>query len=535
MKFDAMHYPFPSRRFVVHAKNGIVATSQYFAAQAGLDALKRGGNAIDAAVAAAACLTVVEPCSNGIGGDAFAIVWSEGKMYGLNSSGPAPKHLTAKMLCDRGHKEMPAYGWEPVTVPGIPAAWAALSGRFGRLSLSNAVAQAVSYASEGFPVSPVVAQGWGRAAQVYKNRLGEGLAKHWYDTFTKDDAAPKSGEVFRLPDHARTLQEIGKTCAGSFYRGELAARIAAFARQTGGYLTESDLEAFQPQWVEPLSVRYRGHDVWELPPNGHGLVALMALNVLAGFDPFELGDPEAVQRHIEAVNLAFADGLNYIADPDCMKADVKEMLSREYASSRRALIKDTAIVPEPGRFDDHGTVYLATADSEGNMVSYIQSNYMGFGSGLVVPGTGIALHNRGANFCLDARSANCLAPGKRPYHTIIPGFLTCQGKAVGPFGVMGGFMQPQGHVQAVINMLDYGLNPQAALDHPRWRWDKGLEVAAEENFEGASLNALSEKGHIIRKEPSGGAFGRGQIILRGDNGVLSAGTECRADSAAAGW
>ncbi len=300
-------------------------------------------------------------------------------------------------------------------------------------------------------------------------------------------------------------------------------------------MTESDLETFQPQWVEPLSVRYRGYDVWELPPNGHGLVALMALNILEGFGPFEMGDPEAVHRQIEALKLAFTDGLKYIADPNYMKIDIAKMLSREYASSRRALIMNTAIVPDPGCFDDHGTVYLATADSEGNMVSYIQSNYMGFGSGLVVPGTGIALHNRGANFSLDVQSANCLAPGKRPYHTIMPGFLTCQGKAIGPFGVMGGFMQPQGHVQVVINLLDYGLNPQAALDHPRWRWDKGPEVSVEESFDSASLNALAEKGHIVRTEPSGGAFGRGQIILRDGNGVLTAGTECRADSAAAAW
>ncbi len=535
MNFDTMHYPFPARRFVVHAKNGIVATSQHLAAQAGLDILKRGGNAIDAAIAAAACLTVVEPCSNGIGGDAFAIIWNEGKLYGLNSSGPAPKLLSAKMLCDMGHKEMPAFGWAPVTVPGIPAAWAALSGRFARLSLSDTVAQAVNYASEGFPVSPVVAQAWGRAARSYQNRLGKDLVRHWYDTFTKDGAAPKSGEVFRLPDHAVTLREIGKTQAESFYKGELADRIAAFAQQTGGFLTKADLEIFQPQWVEPLSVRYRGFEVWELPPNGQGLVALLALNILSGFDPFEMGDPEAVHRQIEAVKLAFADGLKYIADPDYMQIDIKKMLSYEYASSRRALIKKTATLPEPGCFDDHGTVYLATADSAGNMVSYIQSNYMGFGSGLVVPGTGIALHNRGANFSLDAHSANRLTPGKRPYHTIIPGFLTCKGKAVGPFGVMGGFMQPQGHMQVVVNMLDYGLNPQAALDHPRWRWDRGLEVAAEESFDAACLNALAEKGHYIRPEPSDGSFGRGQIILRDDSGVLTAGTEGRADSAAVGW
>ena len=535
MKFDLMHYPFPSKRYTIHSRNGVVATSQYLAAEAGLDVLKRGGNAIDAAVATAACLTVTEPCSNGIGGDAFALIWHKDKLYGLNSSGPAPGLLSAQMLSDMGHKQMPAFGWEPVTVPGIPAAWAALSQRFGKLTLSDAMRQAVNYAEEGFPVSPVVAQGWGRAANVYKQRLREDLVKHWYDTFTEGGIAPSSGEMFRLPGHAKTLREIGETSAESFYRGELASKIASFAKKTGGYITESDLSAFRPDWVEPISVSYRGYDVWELPPNGHGLVALMALNILNGFEPNEADDAENTHRRIEAVKLAYADGLKYIADPKFMKANVNEMLSKEYAAERRALIKNTASVPQPGNFDDHGTVYLAAADREGNMVSYIQSNYMGFGSGLVVPGTGIALHNRGANFSLDPSSDNCLMPGKRPYHTIIPGFLTLNGKAAGPFGVMGGFMQSQGHVQVVVNMLDLGLNPQAALDSPRWRWESGLEVALEEGFDDKLKNILAEKGHAVRTEASGGAFGRGQIILRDENGVLTAGTELRADSAAAAW
>jgi gamma-glutamyltranspeptidase/glutathione hydrolase len=261
----------------------------------------------------------------------------------------------------------------------------------------------------------------------------------------------------------------------------------------------------------------------------------MALNILDGFDPSDPDDPEALHRQIEAVKLAFADGLKYIADPLFMKTDIKAMLSRDYASKRRALIKTGASLPEPGVFSDHGTVYLATADSEGNMVSYIQSNYMGFGSGLVVPGTGIALHNRGANFSLDPNSDNCLAPLKRPYHTIIPGFLAKNGKAVGPFGVMGGFMQPQGHVQVVVDMLDNGMNPQAALDRSRWRWDKGLDVALEDGFDSAAAKTLLEKGHAVKFEASGGAFGRGQIILRDENGVLTAGTDRRADSAAAVW
>lgn len=535
MNYDAMHYPEPSRRYVVQACKGIVATSQHLAAQAGLDALKLGGNAIDAAVAAAACLTVVEPCSNGIGGDAFALVWTGGKLYGLNSSGPAPMALTAEALRALGHKEMPVYGWEPVNIPGVPAAWAALSRRFGRLTLSDTLGPAVQYASKGFAVSPVVAEAWGHAAQTYRNRLPADLVRHWYDTFTSDGRAPKSGELFHLPNHAGTLAEIGRTGAESFYRGELAARIAAFAQETGGYMTEADLTAYSPQWVEPLRVHYRGHDVWELPPNGHGMVTLMALNILEGFDPFTRGNSEDLHRQIEALKLAFADGLEYIADPAYMKVHPQELLSPVYAAQRRALIGSRAILPQPGLFSDHGTVYLATADGEGNMVSYIQSNYMGFGSGLVVPDTGISLHNRGVNFNLNPNSTNCLTPGKRPYHTIIPGFLTCEGKAVGPFGVMGGFMQPQGHMQVIINMLDYGLNPQAALDSPRWRWDDGCHVALEGTFDSALEKELVGRGHLLNRESHVSTFGRGQIILTNEAGVLTAGTDPRADSAAVAW
>jgi gamma-glutamyltranspeptidase/glutathione hydrolase len=536
MKYDTAYYPYPSRRFVVHGRNGIVATSQYLAAQAGLGALKNGGNAIDAAVAAAACLTVVEPCSNGIGGDAFALVWTKGKLYGLNSSGAAPLSLSAEKLVSLGHKTMPQFGWEAVTVPGIPGAWAELSRRFGRLKLIDAMQNAILYAREGFAVSPVVAAGWNTAAEAYRSRLEAPLARHWYETFTRQGKAPKSGEIFRLPHHADTLEEIARTEAESFYRGELAARIASFARNTGGYITEADLAAFAPQWVEPLSVTYRGHEVWELPPNGHGLVALMALNILEGFDKFTPGDAEGLHRQIEAVKLAFTDGLEYIADPAFMRIGTDELLSPEYAAKRRALIRKNAITPAPGTFGDHGTVYLAAADGEGNMVSYIQSNYMGFGSGLVVPGTGIALHNRGANFSLDDNSPNCLSPGKKPYHTIIPGFLTREGKPVGPFGVMGGFMQPQGHVQVIVNMLDYELNPQAALDAPRWRWDEGLEILVEESFDGALMRQLLDRGHNVNRDATApGAFGRGQIILRDKEGVLTAGTEPRADSAAAVW
>jgi gamma-glutamyltranspeptidase / glutathione hydrolase len=535
MKQNDLEYPYASRRTVVYSAKGIVAASQHLAAQAGLDALKKGGNAIDAAVAAAACLTVVEPCSNGIGGDAFAIVWHGGKMYGLNSSGPAPSALTAEKVRALGLSAMPNYGWEPVTVPGAPAAWAALTQRFGKRQLCENVEQAAQYAQEGFPVSPDVSQGWNSAAGTYREKLNGEMFKPWFDTFTADGKAPQCGEIFRLPMHAGTLREIGRTCARSFYQGELAEKIVSFAKDTGGYLSLADLEGFRPEWVNPVSAGYRGHEIWELPPNGHGIVALMALNMLEGFEPAPRGDGNTLHRQVEAVKLAFADGLEYIADPDSMKPSIEEMLSAGYAARRRALIGENAAMPAPGTFADHGTVYLATADGEGNMVSYIQSNYMGFGSGLVVPGTGIALHDRGANFSLDPNHANCLTPGKRPYHTIIPGFITCGGQAVGPFGVMGGFMQPQGHVQVVVNMLDSAMNPQAALDCPRWRWNQMLDVSLEEGFEPGLAQSLAERGHAVGMEPSGGSFGRGQIILRQNGGALAAGTDKRADSAAAAW
>lgn len=532
MATDFNRYRFPSRRTVVCGKRGIVATSQHLAAQAGLDALQRGGNAIDAAVAAAACLTVVEPCSNGIGGDAFALVWTGGKLYGLNSSGPAPMALTADKVLAMGHTAMPEFGWVPVTVPGAPAAWAALAGRFGRLGLAQAVARAAEYASEGFAVSPDVARSWLAAANAYRTRLDGQLSRHWFDTFTIDGRAPGAGELFRLPHHGESLLEIGRTDARSFYEGDLADRIVRFSAETGGYLSGADLKAFSPQWVDPIGVRFRGHEVWELPPNGHGIVALMALGMLEGFDPAPYGDQLALHRQVEALKLAFTDGMAHIADPSHMSVGLQELLSPGYLARRRSLIADHAQLPAPGVFRDHGTVYLAAADGEGNMVSYIQSNYMGFGSGLVVPGTGIALHNRGANFSLDPHSPNCLAPSKRPYHTIIPGFLTRDGSAVGPFGVMGGFLQPQGHVQAVVNLLDYGMNPQEALDAPRWRWDNGLDLSLEDGFDEVLAASLAARGHTLS---SGGFFGRGQMILRQPNGTLAAGTDKRADSAAAAW
>lgn len=517
------------------ATKGMVATSQPAAAQAGLEILKSGGNAIDAAIATAACLTVVEPTSNGIGSDAFAIVWTEGKLHGLNSSGKSPVAISADKLKDRGIKAIPKYGVIPVTVPGAPAAWAELSRRFGRLPLSEVLRPAVEYAREGFAVTETVAKNWVRGFRKYRSECDGLMFNPWFDTFTKDDHVPEIGEIWKLPDHADTLKSIGATMGESFYRGEYAHRIDEFFRENGGYLRFEDMAAHTPLWVEPVSVNYRGYDVWELPPNGQGMVALMALNILKGFSFKSKESSNAYHRQIEAVKLAFADGMKYITDIDKMEVPVKRMLSDEYASSRRALIGDDARLPEAGDPMSGGTVYLATADGEGNMVSFIQSNYMGFGSGIVIPNTGIAMQNRGHTFSLNPDDANYLEPGKRTYHTIIPGFLTKDGQAVGPFGVMGGYMQPQGHVQVIMNMIDFGLNPQESLDAPRWQWIAGNRIEVEKGFEDYIIQDLKYRGHEIAIQPEESGFGRGQIIFRNDSGALCGGTERRCDGHIAIW
>lgn len=534
LAFDPLHYPYPSRRSVVYAKNGMVATSQPLAAQAGLAILRRGGNAVDAAVATAACLTVVEPTSNGIGGDAFALVWSGGGLHGLNASGPAPAGLTIGEIAKAGHTAMPLSGWLPVTVPGAPAAWAALVERFGRLSLAEVLQPAIDYAETGYPLSPVVSWLWELSYRRFAAEKGEQFLP-WFATFAPEGRAPRAGEIWRSTDHGQTLRRIAETKAADFYRGDLAEKIAAFAHAHGGYLRAADLAAFSPEWVEPIHINYRGYDVWEIPPNGHGLVTLIALNILKGFDFDAKETVETYHRQIEAIKLAFADGLAHIAAPGSMKVAVADLLSDAYAAERRKLISRAALTPAPGSPPGGGTVYLATADGDGNMVSYIQSNYMGFGSGLVVPGTGIALHNRGANFVLDPGHPNCLEPGKKPYHTIIPGFLTRGSRAIGPFGVMGAFVQPQGHLQMIMNTVDFGLNPQAALDAPRWQWTKGKTIEIEHQFPQALAEDLARRGHDIQRPLSNLAMGRGQIIWRLENGVLVGGSEPRTDGQVAAW
>lgn len=532
--FDATHYPYASRRNVVYANKGMVATSQPLAAQAGLQVLQAGGNAIDAAIAAAAALTVVEPTANGIGGDGFALVWHQGKLHGLNASGPAPRAMTAEKLRAQGLIEVPKYGPLPITVPGTPAAWVALAARFGRLPLRTSMARAVELAREGFPVSPTIAYAWQQATKNFREQLREAHFKPWFDTFAPQ-RAPNAGEIWRSDAHADTLQSIAESNAESFYRGPLAERIVACVRSAGGCLGAEDLADYKVDWCDPISVNYRGYDVWEIPPNGHGLVALMALNILKAYD-FDARDSVfTYHRQIEAIKIAFADGLAHIAEPAHMRVSVADLLSQAYADERRSLIGTHANSPLPGEPARGGTVYLSTADGDGNMVSLIQSNYMGFGSGIVVPGTGIALHNRGNNFSLQAGHPNCLAPGKRPYHTIIPSFLTKDGKAVGPFGVMGGFMQPQGHVQMAMNTIDFGLNPQAALDAPRWEWERAKRVSIERSNAEHLYRGLAALGHDVTWSDNRLAFGRGQIIWRNAEGVLCGGTEPRADGLIAAW
>ncbi len=513
----------------------MVATSQPLAAQAGIEMLKEGGNAVDAAIATAASLTVLEPTSNGLGGDGFAMVWKDGQLHGMNSSGPTPESLDIDTVKSEGHEEMPKYGWTPVTVPGIPAGWALLSEKFGDLSFEEVLEPAASYAENGYPISPVLGKYWQGAYRAYKEQLEDEKFQNWFDTFAPGGEPPEIGEVWKSEDHAETLRKLGRTGSRSFYEGELSEKIVEFAKETGGYLGKKDLSGFSPEIVDPISIDYRGHKVWELPPNGQGLIALMALNILKDFDFSNKDTVETYHKQIEAMKLAFSDGKEVITDPDHMEADVEELLSEDYAAERREKIGEEALTPEPGRLGEKGTVYLATADKDGNMVSYIQSNYMGFGSGLVVPGTGIALQNRGHTFSLDPSHSNCLKPGKRTYHTIIPGFLTRQEEAVGPFGVMGGYMQPQGHLQVMMNTLDFDLNPQAALDAPRWRWDEEKKVYLEKKFPHHIGKALSRKGHQINYSLHSGSYGRGQIIWKLKNGVYAGGTEPRTDGHVASW
>lgn len=533
MNYDLLYQPYPSNRYPLVAKNGMVSTGSSLASSAGLEVLRKGGNAVDAAVATAAALTVVEPTANGLGSDAFAIVWMKDKMYGLNASGYAPKHISIDVLKKKGiSKEMPKLGWIPVMVPGAVKGWKELIERFGNLTLKEVLEPAIRYAEEGYPVSASLASSWNNALKNYHEKLEDKKEfREYFKTFEKEDGSSyEAGDIVYLPNHAKTLKLIAETNTDAFYKGEIANQFVKQALRDGGYFCKDDLESYECEWVDPVSVNYRGYDVWELPPNGQGLVALMALNILKEFKFDKRDSVETVHKQLEAIKIAFADAKRYITDKDKMTMDYKRLILPEYGKARAKEISAMSAVPYPSVPPKGGTVYLATADKDGNMVSFIQSNYMGFGSGIVLEGYGVALNNRGADFSLDEEDINRLEGRKKCYHTIIPGFLTKDGSAIGPFGVMGGYMQPQGHVQVLMNMIDFNLNPQMALDAPRWQWVKDRKVLVEDGFDEEIIKELIDRGHEIETSFNTASFGRGQIINRKDNGVYVGGCESRTDS-----
>ena len=540
VNFDPERYPYPSRRNVVYARQAMACTSVPQGAQIGLDVMKAGGNAVDAAVAMAAAMPMLEPTGNGLGSDCFALVWraEEKKLYGLNASGTAPAALSAALVRKLGHREMPRAGWLPAMVPGAPAGWAELNRRFGTRPLAELFAPAEDYARQGTPVAVNVARQWRRDVERIRAARAENPAPHayWWECFTKDGSPYGPGELFRWEEYARTLEELAESSCESYYRGPLMEKIVAFSRETGGYFQEDDFRAYRPEWVEPITADYRGYTVCEMPPNGHGITALMALNLLRGLEmPEERESARTYHFIAEAIKLAYADTRTYVADPRYMRTRVEDLLSERYAARRRALIGDRALEPEAGDPSCGGTIYLCTADPQGNMVSLIQSNYTTFGAGVAVPGTGISLQNRGANFSLDESSDNCLAGGKRSYHTIIPGFLMKDGEAVGPFGVMGAFMQPQGHVQVVVNTVDYHMNPQAALDAPRLQWIGGKQIQLEREVPDPIPQQLADMGHQVEVIRDPIDMGRGQIIWRTREGLYVGATESRCDGTVAAW
>ena len=529
MRFDELKQDYPSNRYCITARGGVVATGSNLASAAGLEILKKGGNAIDAAIATAAALTVVEPTANGIGSDAFALVYVKDKLYGLNASGYAPSKISAKEVL-KNHDTMPKHGWTPITVPGAPKAWCELSKRFGKLSLEECLAPAIRYAYDGYPLSPMLGKMFLASTKRFKEEFKDDPKfKEWFKVFTKDGEPYKFGEMIYLKDHAKTLDLIAKTKGEAFYKGEIAEAIVRQSTRDGGYFSLDDLKNYEASWVEPISVKYHGYDVYEIPPNGQGIVALMALNALKGSN-FQSRDENTFHHQFEAIKLAFANAMHYVSDPRYMGIDYHDLLSDEYAKMMAEKIKDQAGIYSPIEPPKSGTVYLCTADKEGNMVSYIQSNYMGFGSGIVIEGYGVAMQNRGADFSLDEHHYNFLRPLKKTYHTIIPGFLMEGDKPIGPFGVMGGYMQPQGHLQVVMNLIDFHMNPQMALDAPRWQWVKEDQFIVEPDFDKKIVEELKKRGHKITYAKDRVSFGRGQIILRLDNGVYVAGCESRTDS-----
>ncbi len=532
---------FASRRSPVLGRGGMVATSQPLAVAAGLQVLAQGGNAADAAVAVAAALNVTEPGSTGLGGDCFALYYQAitRQVSALNGSGRAPAALTLERLRSAGlGRELPPYHPYTITVPGACAGWCDLLERHGRLPLRTVLAPAIRLAEEGFPVAPLTAYYWQRGAE---RQLRQAIGGQ---ELTINGRGPHPGEIFRNPGLARTLRTIAEGGQRAFYAGPIAEAIATVVQQAGGCLSQADLAAHHSTWETPISVTYRGLRVWECPPNGQGLAALLALNILEGFDLAQWSPLSAPRLHlaIEALRLAFADTRWYVADPAFSPAPLSALLAKEYAAERRRLINPQRATLDRQRGTPttaSDTVYLSVVDAAGNACSFINSNYMGFGTGIVPPGWGFSLQNRGHNFSLDPAHPNALAPGKRPYHTIIPALVTHQDDDAlyACFGVMGGFMQPQGHVQVLIALADDGLDPQAALDRPRFCLSDGAaggQVALEEGIPVRVMAELAQMGHTIVPVSGHGRalFGRGQIIRRDAHGVLWGGSDPRADGCA---
>ncbi len=520
--------PYPSSRHPVLARN-VVATSQPLAAQAGLQMLREGGNAVDAALASAITLTVVEPAMNGVGSDAFCIVWDGKKLHGLNASGRSPSSWSPSRF--DGHSQMPVTGWDSVTVPGCVSAWSELSQTYGRLPFTKLFESAIQYARDGYAVGPVTAEAWSSAAQTL------GHFEEFAKTFLPEGRAPRPGECFRSSELARTLQTIAETHGEAFYKGELAEKIVADARRSGGDLTLDDLADHKCDWVGTVSTNFKGYSIHEIPPNGQGLACLIAFGLLRHLpmDDFSVDSAEFIHIQIEVMKLALADAHRYVADPDYMTISHDSLLSDDYLSMRaRQISLDKASIVSHGVPQTSETVYLTTADEEGMMVSFIQSNYMGFGSGIVVPDTGISLQNRAAGFSLTEGHPNRVGGRKRPFHTIIPAFLMNGESPTMSFGVMGGPMQTQGHFQITLRVILHGQNPQAAIDGPRWQVMGGMEVAIEDSFPAKTLNELEKRGHILRRLPKQPLFGGAQLIYRLENGYCAA-SESRKEGQAVGY
>ncbi|OGA48355.1 MAG: gamma-glutamyltransferase [Betaproteobacteria bacterium RIFCSPLOWO2_12_FULL_62_13] len=522
-------FPYPSQRMPILARN-VVATSQPLAAQAGLRMLMKGGNAVDAVLATAISLTVLEPTSNGIGADAFCILWDGKKLHGLNASGRSPAAWTPEWF--KGRKEMPQRGWDSVTVPGCVAAWVELSKKFGKIPFAHLFEPAIKYAHDGFMVSPTIARLWANQVPELKSQPG------FAEAFMPHGRAPEPGEKFSFPAQAKTLRRIAETQGEAFYQGDLAETIAAHSKHCGAALTIDDLAAHSVDWVEPIGIDYREFRLHEIPPNGQGIAALMALGILENFDVprIPVDSADSLHLQIEAMKIAFADIYEYVSDPATMHVKPAELLDKTYLKERAKLIDmRKAVTPAFGRPGKGGTVYLTAADESGMIVSYIQSNYSGFGSGVVVPGTGISLQNRGYGFSLKPGHANIVAPRKRPFHTIIPGFVTRNGKPLMSFGVMGGSMQAQGHTQVMLRVVDYHQNPQAAADAPRWRIDTGVKVGIEYGAPAEVVNELRSRGHEMTQADRWSTdFGRAQLIFRMDDGYFAA-SERRTDGQAVGF